>query len=323
MNAVAWLEGLPAPQRWREIAHAHGPRIATWTLALLIGIQAALIVTDLSGGSAPVVVAPAATGPAQQRFDVAAITNARLFGARAAEAPTADAANAPQTSAPLVLTGIIAGDDPTTGLAIIGESASSAKVYAAGNMLPGSVKLHSVYGDRVLLDRNGNLESLRLPRQYAQGNTSAPLPGPSPDGADASADRVRRLISEQPSSISEVMRPQAVFAQGKQRGYRVYPGRNRQAFVRLGLRPGDLVTAINGTPLDDPARGQEIFQTLGSSSEARVTVMRNGRQQDLSLNMSQVAQQAEQLSSDAGAPQEDPGVQPPPEGSPTDTQGEE
>jgi len=65
--------------------------------------------------------------------------------------------------------------------------------------------------------------------------------------------------------------------------------------VRLGLRPGDLVTAINGTPLDDPARGQEIFGTLGSSSEAHVTVMRNGRQQDLTLNMAQVAQQAEAL----------------------------
>jgi general secretion pathway protein C len=84
-----------------------------------------------------------------------------------------------------------------------------------------------------------------------------------------------------------------VFADGKQRGYRVYPGRNRQAFIRLGLRPGDLVTGINGTPLDDPARGQEIFRTLGSSSEARVTVLRNGQQQDLTLNLAQVAQEAE------------------------------
>jgi general secretion pathway protein C len=89
-----------------------------------------------------------------------------------------------------------------------------------------------------------------------------------------------------------------VFAQGKQRGYRVYPGRNRQAFVQLGLRPGDLVTSINGTPLDDPARGQEIFSTLGASSEARVTVMRNGRQQDLTLNLARVAEQAEEVLSD-------------------------
>ena len=109
------------------------------------------------------------------------------------------------------------------------------------------------------------------------------------------AERMRQLITSEPGVISDIMRPQPVFAQGKQRGYRVYPGRNRQAFTRLGLRPGDLVTAINGTPLDDPARGQEIFSTLGSSSEAHVTVMRNGKQQDLTLNMAQVAQDAEQL----------------------------
>ena len=56
------------------------------------------------------------------------------------------------------------------------------------------------------------------------------------------------------------------------RGFRVYPGANRQAFARLGLRAGDLVTAINGTPLDDKDRAQEIFGTLNSSTDARVTV---------------------------------------------------
>jgi len=74
------------------------------------------------------------------------------------------------------------------------------------------------------------------------------------------------------------------------------------------------VTAINGTPLDDPSRGQEIFQTLSSASEARVTVMRNGRQQDLSLNMSQVAQQAQALSGESGAEEaEEPQLQVPDE----------
>jgi general secretion pathway protein C len=115
------------------------------------------------------------------------------------------------------------------------------------------------------------------------------------------------------------MRPQPVFAQGKQRGYRVYPGRNRQAFVRLGLRPGDLVTAINGTPLDDPSRGQDVFRTMGSSSEAHVTVMRNGQQQDLTLNMAQVAQEAEAVVGTQGVgPNAAPGepAQPPPAAEP-------
>ncbi len=36
--------------------------------------------------------------------------------------------------------------------------------------------------------------------------------------------------------------------------------------------------------------------SLGNSDQARVTVMRNGQQQDITLNMSQIATQAEQIS---------------------------
>jgi S1-C subfamily serine protease len=83
--------------------------------------------------------------------------------------------------------------------------------------------------------------------------------------------------------------------------------------MRLGLRPGDLVTAINGTPLDDPARGAEIFKTIGSSSEARITVMRNGRSQELTLNMAQVATEADQLINAPGSlPAEPPTGSPEP-----------
>ncbi|HZC86194.1 MAG TPA: PDZ domain-containing protein, partial [Steroidobacteraceae bacterium] len=80
------------------------------------------------------------------------------------------------------------------------------------------------------------------------------------------------------------------------------PGRDRMAFMRLGLRPGDQVTAINGTPLDDRDRGEQILHTLSSSSEAHVTVIRNGQPQDLVLNIAQVAQEADSL-----AAQEQPG----------------
>jgi general secretion pathway protein C len=302
MNAASWLEGFPAPEKWRTLLMAHGPRVATWALALALGVQAAVIVTDLAGaGRSPAVTAhPGAGAPAGARgssVNVAAIVNAHLLGTPPVQAPSErDALNAPQTSMPLVLTGIIAADDPQNGLAILGQSAQAAKVYAVGDNVPGGAKLHSVFADRVVIEREGRLESLALPRQPGGGMPSAAPPSATALQTESPVlDRMRKLVMDQPGLIGDVMRPQPVFADGKQRGYRLYPGRNRQAFTRLGLRPGDLVTAINGTPLDDPARGQEILHTLGSSSEAHVTVMRNGQQQDLSLNLAQVAQEAEAL----------------------------
>src|SRR5256884_2214578 len=155
---------------------------------------------------------------------------------------------------------------------------------------------NSVYNDRVVIDRDGRLESLSLPRQTNAGNapppSSAALPSENP-----AIERMRRMISEQPGLLADVLRPQAVLdpASHRMNGFRVYPGRNRAAFLRLGLRPGDQVTAINGTPLDDRERGEQILRTLGSSSEARVTLIRGGQQQDLTLNIAQVAQEAEGL----------------------------
>jgi general secretion pathway protein C len=319
MNAASWLEGLPAPEKWRTLLIAHGPRIATWTLAVLLAVQAAVILTGLGGASR----APAAgTGPTvsvpRHSVDVAAITNAELFGRAPVVANAQDPANAPQSTMPLVLTGIISAEDPQNGLAILGQTAATAKVFAVGDNVPGGAKLHSVYSDRVVIDRGGHLETLVLPRQVATG-------GPPPSAAvlnteSSVADRMRKLITEQPNLMADVMRPQPVFANGKQTGYRVYPGRNRQAFVRLGLRPGDLVTAINGTPLDDPEHSQEIFRTLGSSPEAHVTVTRNGQQQDLVLNLAQVTQDAESIAAtppgatpgDQAQPAPPPGTAPAP-----------
>lgn len=319
MSTASWLEGLPAPDKWRALALTHGPRLATWTLALALGVQAAFIVTDLAGAGK----VPTATGPAPNlalrngSVNVAAIVNARLFGAAAVEQAGLDPAHATQSNIALVLSGIIAAEDPRNGLAILGPSAAASKVYAVGDNVPGGAKVHSVLNDRVVLDRNGNLEYLTLPRQLQGGAlppgrrpSAAALPTESPV-----VDRMRKLMTDDPGLVADIMRPQPVFSQGKQRGYRVYPGRNRQAFTRLGLRPGDLVTAINGTPLDDPARGQEVFRTIGASNEAHITVMRNGQQQDLTLNMAQVAQEAEALTGSQGEqPSPPPGAPPNPTG---------
>lgn len=230
-----------------------------------------------------------ASGPA---VDVDAIINAHLFGTAAVPgAGETDPNSVAATQMSLVLVGTIAESDPARGYAIIGESAATAKVYAVGKTITGGTKLHSVYPDRAILDRGGRLEALLLPKQFQGGLTAPPLAGgPPPDAL--LGERLRQLATENPAAITEILRPQPVFANGQQRGYRVYPGRNRQQFTKLGLMPGDLVTAVNGTPLDDPARGMEILQTMNSASDVTVTVERNGQSTQISINNAQVAADA-------------------------------
>jgi general secretion pathway protein C len=178
-------------------------------------------------------------------------------------------------------------------------------VYSVGDNV-GGASLHSVYLDHVILDRNGQLETLLLPRQLDSGMRGPPVvrrAGGDPRTV-AAVDNIRRLVQQDPSILDQVMRtvPSYDNAAGRLRGFRAYPGRNRQIFNKLGLRPGDLVTAINGTPLDDPQRSQDVFNTIQTSDHATVTIERGGQKQDITLNIAQVATQAtKELDGDANS----------------------
>jgi general secretion pathway protein C len=292
MNMPASLQGLPtlASHPGLQRAVRHLPAIITALMIVLVAWQLARITwlllprTDMEPMAVPVDVnslLPTSRGTNAQQ-----IADTHIFGVAVAEAPgEADLENAPKTSIPLVLSGTIATNDPSKGFAFIGESAAVTKFVKVGDVVGGQAKLHSVFADRVILDRSGSLEALHLPRKTTLGASrpavAARPPSPPPGQF---ADNLRRIAESNPSAFSEVIRPQPVFAGGAQKGYRVYPGRNRQQFASLGLRPGDLVTAINGTPLDDPARGNEILSTLMASDQVSVTVERNGQTQQLNLN---------------------------------------
>jgi S1-C subfamily serine protease len=53
-----------------------------------------------------------------------------------------------------------------------------------------------------------------------------------------------------------------------------------------------MVTAINGTPLDDAARGMEILQTMNTASSVNMTVERNGESIQVNINNAQLAADA-------------------------------
>ena len=278
------------PQQWLDRVSHTAPQVVMVVLVIAIAwqlVQLTWLLLDRGPQPLPATAPPPMNvAPVRSGVDIQAIVNAHLFDVAAVETQP-DAANAPATQMNLVLPAVFASEDPAKGLAIIGESAQSAKVFAVGGTVRPGTKLHAVYIDRVILDRNGNLEALSLPKRGSGALIAVNRPAPPPQ--NQAVENLRRMAETNPSAFAEVIRPQPVFANGVQRGYRVYPGRNRAQFTKLGLVPGDLVLSINGTPLDDPQRGMEIFNTIGSADRVTVTVERNGQSQELTLNMAQVS----------------------------------
>lgn len=293
-------------QQWLDRASRIVPRILTVVLVIAIAwqlVQMTWLLLEREPEPVQIAPPPSAVNAPRKTVNVQSIVDAHLFGQQ--QAQVADA-SAPQTQMNLVLAGTWASEDPTKGYAFIGESANTARMYAVGAAVrPGTV-LHSVYPDYVLIDTNGKRESLRLPR-FGGGTLAAQLTRPPPPSpTNQVAENLRRMAESNPAAFSEIVRPQPVFAGGVQRGYRVYPGRNRQQFAKLGLQPGDLVLSINGTPLDDPQRGMEIFNTIGTSDRVTVTVERNGQPQELTLNMAQLAMPESSPGTGRRAPNPDP-----------------
>ncbi len=286
-------------QEWLTRLQGNAPRLASLGLAALIAVELARMAIAFLGGG-PVKsplpefgnVAPRTAQHAG--FDIQSVVSAHLFGIATADPSAQDPANAPPSTSNLVLAGTIATQDPKRGVAIINDGGPS-KVYSVGDNV-GGASLHSVYMDHVILDRGGALETLILPRLIGPGMHA---PGPTRrGGADprtaAAVENIRQLVRQDPGLLDQVMRtvPSYDSAAGKLRGFRAYPGRNRQIFNKLGLKSGDLVTAINGTALDDPQRSQEVFNTIQSSDHVTVDVERGGQKQQITLNIAQVAAQA-------------------------------
>jgi len=272
-------------QQWLDRASRTVPRVLTVLLVVAIAwqlVQLTWLLLDRTADETVAIAPPPATVANARKVDVQSIVERHLFGIQSA--PQMDASNAEPTKLNLVLAGTWASEDPAKGFAFIGESANAARMYGVGKSVRQGTMLHSVYADRVILDTGGQLEALMLPRlSNANLAQMAARPAPRPQ-TNQFTENLRRMAENNPSAFAEIVRPQPVFANGAQRGYRVYPGRNRQQFAKLGLQPGDLVLSINGTPLDDPQRGMEIFNTMGASDRVSVVVERNGQPQELSLN---------------------------------------
>lgn len=261
------------------------PPLACLLLVLLIAHLAARLLWALlpvpqaaQWRAAPVTVLPSA----RSSYDVGPIADAHLFGVY--QPGAGDAASAPETRLSLNLLGILAATGSGQSRALIASSDGNEKPYAIGDDVVAGVSLQAIFPDRVVLSRGGLLETLRL-------NKDAPLRGSAPTSAASAAGgptaemlgRIRDELLTDPSKAAQYIRVQPANVDGQLRGFRVYPGRERAAFGEVGLRPGDLVTAINGIQLDDSQKALQMLTELSKAGSVSVTVERGGQPQTLNV----------------------------------------
>ena len=302
MAARSNWSDLISGDRTRAVAAANTllPFWVSLVIVALIGWKLASIIWTLIPGSSAGAPIAAPGGPVTSvdaggsNVDVSAIASAHLFGEASEDTDDTPAlvsteVQAETTDRSLALRGTIASDKPEYSVAIIAVGSNDEKVFVVGDAISSGKSLHAVYTDHVVLNERGALTRLSLPREFEGRPAAAPRRQAATRRATtASNTSIQSVVASNVSRLADVIRPTPYFVNGQQQGYRVYPGRNRQQFSALGLRPGDLIKDIDGQALNDPTQAMQIFQSLGTASQVSVTVERNGTPETIILKTDQL-----------------------------------
>lgn len=289
MTGYSWVQGL-TPSRVAGFTSAFLVVAIAGTLA-----QATWLLwpgNDGRVGEPSAVAAPRASGK-QPVARLGPVADLSLFGS----APTAteSALDAPETQLNLTLRGVWANSSRLLARAIVAAGGGSEEAYRIGDPLPGGAVLEEVLPDRVILKRGARLEALYLPKESTAGfsefgmNSDTQEPNGSPAGPavemsgnlGAKLQDYRQRILNDPQQIFGLARMQPVMEDGKLKGYKLSPNKEKQLFREVGLRPGDVVTSVNGLPLSDPAAAGQVMAQVSSATQLTLTVDRGGREETI------------------------------------------
>ena len=141
------------------------------------------------------------TAAAQPRVDLAKLS---LFGdSNVTTQQTLATANLPKTNLRLVLRGVMASTDKGPASALVEGPDQKTQDYSLGDTLPGNAKLHAVYTNRVVIERQGHLENLYFPKPEAAGADIRSVGGEENTQETAASDNVMPASGQSSPNASD------------------------------------------------------------------------------------------------------------------------
>lgn len=276
-----------------------------WVVVILIALSAVFSaqLTWLWLQPAPTVTAPriqpanlnTGNGSVNPEQLGATLAERHLFGQfeAVAEAEPERPVEAPETRLNMTLQAVLSRGTDGNGFAIISRGGGQASAFSVGDDIFNQATLSAVYSDRVILDRNGQLETLRYERketsELLQVNDEpiedASSFGETIDQAQQRVDRGEDVQAQVEQMVSYVQQransdPEGLLnevgLEATGSGYQVT--QNARQLAMAGLRPGDVVTAVNDQPVGNIGQDQALLnQILQTGGELKIQIQRGSR----------------------------------------------
>lgn len=209
-------------------------------------------------------------------------------------------ASAPQTRLNLKLTGLVLTTKAEAGTAVIAYQGRQA-TYGVGEPIENTnASVEKVLSDRIIIRNGSNLETLMLEgldfTKMAENQRSAPQRGagapPSLRSTQARlrpsrsvpAETLQKLRSD-PRTFTDYFSIAPLQVNGKLQGYRINPGKDKDLFLRSGLQPNDVITAINGLDLTNPSELAAAARALKTEPNMQVRIIRNGATEEFFIEL--------------------------------------
>lgn len=249
------------------------------TGAVVVSVAVALAgltwrLAGYSGVTPPVVPPPPSLHAAAT--DVAPLLAAAPFG-------RSRPGDAPATSLPLILNGIMLAEPRAASTALITPAGAKPTAFGIGEPVTGGATIAAIEVDRVLLSVNGRTESLGFPGRAAAAQAVAP----AEPAAAAPAAVADGPVALPPPRVTPPAPPSPIAMLGATRtdaGLSIGAA-PPDAARRAGLQPGDVIERVNGIPLGDPARDDATLAAAARADSARVDLRRKGRRISLTLSL--------------------------------------
>jgi general secretion pathway protein C len=310
-HQLATLRAQPSGELLKS-ANRYLPPAVTLVLLAVVAYLAAqltwrLVPTPSAAPLAAIATPGVAGGPSGGAFAAQEIVARHPFGVAALQdtRPSIPISNAPETTQPLKLMGVVLNGEAEDGkgFAMISTNNREAYNYRVGESVQhvNGVRVVELFKLEVLLNVNGRTEKLtfcgatgpargdckpltamatRTPTPAAQ----VPLTVPTASRQSAGGDNARQLIESNAQRLTDIVRLSGIQTQDGLTGYQVTSGRDRETFEALGFKDNDVVLNINGAPLTNPQDGVKLMDALADTNTATVTVLRDGAQHSISLD---------------------------------------
>ena len=249
------------------------------------------VVAPETGSNRP--TTPPADAPKAPLSQYGAITERNLFNTSSevieAQPQKVDVETLKQTDLKLKLWGTVSRQDGTAYAVIEDTKTREQNLYRTGDSIQDAT-LKMILREKVVLTVNQSDEILTM-EETVTSKSSARARGNTRSKSKLPVSSYARKITLNRANIERAMEnlgqlmDQATIRphieDGRPAGISITGIKPNAIFRKMRLRNGDVITGVNGRPIDSVEDAVAIFEDLTSSSEIKVDIKRRGRNQTL------------------------------------------